>query len=62
MRRYAMRLAEPQYSWQSRNAIGDAAVQLTLFLAAATNLTNQNQPTSTTPGKLKFCQCVTNKY
>jgi hypothetical protein len=37
-----MRLAEPQYGWQSRNAIGDAAAQLALFLAAATNLTNQN--------------------
>ena len=58
--RYAMRLAEPQYGWQSRNAIDDAAVRLALFLAAATNLTNQNQPTSTSRGKLKFRQCVTN--
>ena len=58
--RYAMRLAEPQYGWQSRNAIGDGVVRLTLSLAATTNLTNQNQPTSTTPGKLKFRQCVTN--
>ena len=58
--RYAMRLAEPQYGWQSRNAIGDVVVWLTLFLAAATNLTNQNQPTSITSGKLKFRQFVIN--
>jgi hypothetical protein len=38
--RYAMRLVEPQYGWQSRNTIGDTSVWLTLFLAAAINWTN----------------------
>jgi hypothetical protein len=58
--RYAMRLAEPQYGWQSRNAIGDAAVRLTLFLAAATKTDQSGTSQSATHRKLKFCQCVTN--
>jgi hypothetical protein len=57
--RYAMRLAEPQYGWQSRKVIGGAAAQPTIFLAAATNLTNQLADKHHT-GKLKFRQCVTN--
>ena len=58
--RYAMRLAEPQYGWQSRNTIGDAAVRLTLFLAAATKTDQSGTSQSATHRKLKFCQCVTN--
>ena len=58
--RYAMRLVEPQYGWQSRNAIGDAAVRLTLFLAAVTKTDQSGTSQSATHRKLKFCQCVTN--
>ena len=58
--RYTMRLAEPQYGWQSRNAIGDTTMRLTLFLVAATKTDQLGTSQSAAHQKLKFCQCITN--